>query len=122
MTSGFNFWNPLDQYDWAGSPYYGSPVEKNQANQNPSGAYLRAITAQGFGGVDQPSDWARSLENRFQQGYSAAQLTNPELNWEQYLGKSMPDLRHLYLSMDPQSRGVNSSPYVGGARWLKRSD
>lgn len=122
ITSGFNFWNPESDYNWQGAmKYYGSPIEHTQANQNPDAAYLRAITQQGYGGLDANSDFARSLQSRVLQGWQAAKLTNPELGVEDFLSGLGPDwVKHVAMGMDPQSRGIQERPYVGGARWLKR--
>lgn len=124
IASGFKFWNANDPYDWNSQlTYYGSPVEHVQANDDQSAAFLRKITNLGYGGIGVQDDLVRSLLPRFQQGYGAAKLTNPELDWERYLDTSLqsPDqIKQVIAGIDPASRGINPSLYVGGARWLKR--
>lgn len=102
--------------------YYGSPVQDWQAELDKQGYYANFLGRQNFLGGDVRSDMARSLYNKFDQGYSAALHDSPDLKWTDYLRQYEGKIGDVIQSVDPGSRGVRRSQYVGGSRWLPRSN
>lgn len=114
----FSFMDPRAQRPG----YAGSPLHDWQAELDKQGYFANQLGQQGYLGIDTQSDLARSLYNRFEQGYSASLFNNPDMKWTDYLDQYRGKIGHVMAGMDPQSRGVRSNQYVGGARWLPRGN
>lgn len=102
--------------------YAGSPLYDWQADLDRQAYYANFLGNQGFLGGDVRSDMARALYNRFDQGFQASQFERPDIKWTDYLRQYEGKIGDVIQSVDPGSRGVRRSQYVGGARWLPRSN
>ena len=105
---GFNPITGLPQ-DW-----YDTPL--SQQADLPYGEFERFLSNQGFGGFDNRSQWARSMYNRSSSGYDAAQLSNPDLTYRDYLNTLTGQLDDAWASLTPDQRGI-STP--GQTRWVR---
>lgn len=119
-----SYWRPGD-WEWSlGKPFKGTPLHDTMANsggQNArSGYYANWLGGQGYLGDDITSDFARSLLNKFEQGYSAAQFEDPDIKWTDYLDQYQGKVGDIISATDPLSRGVDRRRYSGNARWLQR--
>lgn len=121
-----SYWRPGD-WEYAVNPNFGqggSPMHDQMANnsgrEGRSGYFANWLGQQNYLGTDMNSDFARSLLDRFEQGYSAGQFENPDLKWTDYLDTWRGKIGDLAAGTDPQSRGVDARRYSGDARWLQR--
>jgi hypothetical protein len=114
-----SYWTP-GQYG-VQPDYTGSPLYNWQADLDRQGYYANFLGSQNYLGGDMRSDLARSLYNRFDQGFSAAQFERPDLRWSDYLRQYEGKIGDVIQGIDPGSRGVRRNDFVGGARWLPRS-
>lgn len=130
MPTGFTappWFNPTSQYGGTYQPGTGkgsfatSPAGTQYFNQNPRAWYDRA-TLPFASGNDPFSQFVRSRAQMFEQGYDAAQGTNPFLTVPQYGGQqslSQQYLRGLFNRQAPQLRGISYSNFGGGRqRWI----
>lgn len=104
--NGYGGRNPTtgERQDWYNTP----EVRDDPDNPNaPYGEWERFINEQGFGGMTNRDQWARSLFNRASSGFDAAQLTNPGLTWRKYLNTLEGGwMDNLYRTLTPQQRGL----------------
>lgn len=119
-----SYWRPGD-YDWTVNPDWGpgAPLHDNMANETAQGMrdyFGNWLGHQGYLGNDVQSDFARSLLNKFEQGYHASRFDDPMLKWTDYLEDRKGTIGDMAAATDPQSRGVNRRQYSGNARWLQR--
>ena len=120
-----SYWKPGD-WTWAVNPNYGqggSPLHDIAANtdrEGRKGYFGNWLGNQGYLGTDMESDFARSLYDKFDQGYTAGTFENPDLKWTDYLDTWVGKIGDLAAGTDPQSRGVDKRRYSGDARWLQR--
>jgi hypothetical protein len=116
------FYNPSNQYGWANpNPAWQNQegnVAWNLGEQQQSAPFTKKLAEAGFGGVDPKSQWGRSLYGRSQEGYGAAQLTNPGLSWQDYLGTL--DFNKMYQEMTPSQKGFNDAQIRTPIRWQRR--
>lgn len=82
-------------------------------------AWTRYLTKRGYGGLSDRDAFARSLLGRADEGYGAASLENPELNWWDYL-KNNFDIDSAVLSASPNQRGERNARYAPPSRWTSR--
>lgn len=112
----------------AANPYYdpnyqygGNPNQVNtemfdlMANNDPEAYYNYWLAQHGFAGNRPQDKLARGLYDRFQQGYSAAQLVSPELRWTDYLGQQ--NLSGLTGNLSYEDQGIDVGRYQGRDRW-----
>lgn len=119
IASGGQFYTPRPgPAGWQGSELYDWMAELERSSY-----FGNWLGKQGLQGIDQASDVGRSLENRFQQGYEAELIDDPEFKWQDYLEGQRPHLQTMMAGMDPGSRGYSPGTYTGqgNARWLPRS-
>lgn len=123
--SAFNtFWfNPTARY---GTIYHGtsnfgtSPAGVQYYNKTPSTLYNR-YTMPFASGNDPFSQFVRSRQALFQNGYEAALGTNPNMTVQQYaaqIGLNEQNLRNQFNMLAPSQRGVDYSNYGGRVRWI----
>lgn len=104
-----------DWYDTDAVKYFfsGSPTEK--------GTFLRYLQQQGAGGFDRRSLFGQSLYGRTAQGYEAAQQSNPDLLYRDYLntlgGNFVSD---IWKSLTPEQRGETPARFASPVRWMSR--
>jgi uncharacterized protein YraI len=113
------FYKPTSQYG-STQNWYDTPIVKQSAGFDAE--FEKYITDQGFGGMNQKGDFARSLTDRAKSGYASAQLNNPALTNRQYLA----DLGSNFLAKarataTPQQRGEQWGIMAPRARWTSRS-
>ena len=116
------FFNPTNNYGWTGpTPFANTPLgDVFQNETNPEAAFTRWLAEQGYGGVDTRSEQARSLYNRFTEGFGAVKTNNPGAKWTDYLaGMKLPD---IFAGMSPAARGEQETRYVGPVRWQLRQE
>jgi hypothetical protein len=103
--------NPItgNSQDW-----YNTPLVQMQ--DLPYGDYERFLTQQGFGGFTNRDQFGRSQYNRAASGYQAAQQSNPDLMFRDYLSSLGSGLDDAYASLSPEQRG-QSMP--GQTRWVR---
>jgi hypothetical protein len=119
-TSGnFPFYNPSQSYGWNRDyRYEDSPLGQTYLNDiAPEGAYTRWMAEQGYGDFGNNTNVVRGLYGRNAAGYAAAQGTNSDLTWTNYL--KTVDPRAMLLSMTPDQRGEHGG--AGRMRWAPRS-
>jgi uncharacterized protein YraI len=122
-TPSFNqqsnpFYKPTSQYG-STQNWYDTPIVKQSAGFDAE--FEKYITDQGFGGLNQKGNFARSLADRAKSGYASAQLNNPALTNRQYLA----DLGSNFLAKarataTPQQRGEQWGIMAPKARWTSR--
>lgn len=120
QPAGFQYWEPGQGSALPG--FDNSPVHEWMAENDPQGYYGYWLGKQGYLGNDMNSDFARSLQSKFQQGYKAEQFANPDADWRSYLDRKTGQVKDIAMSIDPRSRGVSRNQFVGGSRWLPRSN
>lgn len=114
--TGYNnnpWWRPPNWYGgtnpWTGDSqdWYDTPTVRDDLSETmPYGEFERFLTEQGFGGNSRRDMTARNQYNRSQSGYEAAQLTNPNLSYRDYLNTMEGGwLNEVLASMTPQMRG-----------------
>lgn len=122
-TSSNPFYDAQSKYWWGGPEF---PFHHNglpQLNwgfgeQNPEGPWTSYLAKLGYGGLDPKGQWGRSLYGRAQEGYTAAQQTNPGLMWQDYLHTL--NIPHMYAGLGPDEKGFNDAQFGGPARWQRR--
>jgi hypothetical protein len=115
------FYNQDSDY-WRGQEF---PLGMNMPETNwrvgelqPLGAWTARLGELGFGGLDPRGQWGRSIYNRAQEGYAAAQRRNPILNWQDYL--TTLDIPGMYAGLGPEEKGYQDQQFGGPARWQRR--
>jgi hypothetical protein len=117
-------WSPFDPNSWYGGTYAPgafdtAPAAKNYYNQNPD-AFWAKNTLPFASGLDAFSKFVQGRQNVWQQGWAAAQGTNPNLTVQQY--GSIPtekQFRQEFNRLPFQQRGVSYSNMGGGRnRWI----
>lgn len=126
FPSSYNtfFFNPTARY---GTTYHGtgsfgtSPAGTLYYNKTPSTLYNR-YTMPFASGNDPFSQFVRSRQSLFENGYQAALGTNPNLTVQQYaqqIGLNEQNLRNQFnQQIAPSQRGVDYSNYGGRVRWI----
>lgn len=114
------FFDPNNKDSW-----YGNSAWQNEINNsNQEGYYANWLGNQGLLGMDMNSDYARSLYNKFYQGYNAQRLQNSSVTWQDYLNQFTGKLQGIMNSTStPEERGINQKQFggLGDVRWLPRS-
>jgi hypothetical protein len=120
------FWRPRNGYGGANpitgdrQDFYDTPEVRDDPD-NPSapyGEWERFLTEQGYGGMSNKAQWGRSLYNRAQSGFDAAQLSNPGVTWRDYLNTLEGGwLDNLYAGLSPQQRGAFLPGQTRVIRW-----
>lgn len=105
---GFNPITGMPQ-DW-----YDTPLSIGQ--DLPYGEYERFLTDNGFGGFTNRDQWGRSMYNRASSGYQAAQLSNPDLIFRDYLDTLNGAMDSAWASLTPEQRGIQTP---GQTRWVR---
>ena len=119
-----SFYDPNFDY-WRGQEFpFGMPegrdyTEWAYGENNPEAPWTAALARLGYGGLDPKSTWGRSMFNRAQEGYGAAHLQNPVVNWQDYL--QTLDLDKLYRQLGPNEKGYSDQQFGGPARWQRRA-
>jgi hypothetical protein len=122
-TFGSFWFDPTNRY---GTMYHGtgsfgqSPAGVLYYNKTPSTLYNR-YTLPFSGGNDPFSQFVRSRQAMFENGYEAALGTNPNLTVQQYaqqIGLNQQNLRNQFMQLAPSQRGVDYSNYGGRVRWI----
>lgn len=85
------------------------------ANGDPQAYYGLWLAQNGYDDNSAQSKLARGLYQRFQQGFSAAQLESPELTWRNYLDQQ--NLGQIMGGMSLENMGVDTGRYTGRDRW-----
>lgn len=118
----FSFYSP-NGANSAPPGYQGSELQGWMKELEQSAYYGNWLGKQDMLGVNNQSDLARSLENRFQQGYQAQLIDNPDFKWADYLDAQQPNMSKIIAGIDPGSRGYQPGLYTGqgNTRWLPRS-
>ena len=96
-----------------------SPAGHQYYNKNPD-IYYNRTTLPYASGNDAFSQFVRSRQNLFQQGYAAALGSNPNLSVQDYahqIGLNQQLLRQQFMQQAPQQRNVDYSAYGGRMRW-----
>jgi uncharacterized protein YraI len=113
------FYKPTSQYG-STQNWYDTPIVKQSAGFDAE--WEKTLTDQGFGGMNQKGDFARSLTDRAKSGYASAQLNNPALTNRQYLsGLGSDFLAKARAAATPQQRGEQWGIMSPRARWTSRS-
>lgn len=84
----------------------------------PEAAFTRRLAELGRGGMDRVGQRSSSLYGQAARGYSAAQGTNQDLQWTNYL-KGI-DFDTMEAQMSSSARGEDPAKMAGGLRWLQR--
>lgn len=126
-------WNPNSFYDgssnygWTpatpgGGEYYDSPQAKTVLEPTvPRGAFTRWLSGQNATGTGRRDLFAQSLFSKAQQGWEAAQLSNPYLLFRDYLGGLSPNfVDDQWAKLTPEQRGESPQKYAGPVRWMSR--
>ena len=112
------FYKPTSMYG-STQNWYDTPIVKQSAGMDAE--FEKFITDQGFGGLNQKGDFARSLGDRVKSGYAAAQLNNPALTNREYLnGLGSNFLANQRGAATPQQRGEQGGLRAPRARWTSR--
>jgi len=121
--TGNTFWNPNSWYGGTnpstGNPqdWYNTPLVRDDLSQElPYGEYERFLTDSGFAGFDRMGEWGRQNYNRTKSGYDAAQLSNPNLSYRDYL-QTLPNFNDLYASLSGAARGDNTPGQTRRIMW-----
>lgn len=117
------FWRPGNWYGGTnvitGAPqdWYNTEYSRLDSTLN-RGEYERFLTEQGFGGFDRTSTLARRLEGRADTGYQAAQLSNPDLSYRDYLNTLEGGwLNDAIAQMSAAARGDNTPGQTRRILW-----
>ena len=112
------FYDPSSQYG-STQNWYDTPIVKQSAGFDAE--YEKYLTDQGFGGLNQKGDFARSLIDRAKSGFASAQLNNPALTNRQYLqGLGSKFLANARAAATPTQRNEQWSTMAPRARWTSR--
>ena len=112
------FYTPGSNYG-STQNWYDTPIVKQSAGFDAE--YEKYLTDQGFGGLNDKGDFARSLSDRAKSGFASAQLNNPALTNRQYLqGLGGDFLAKARAAATPQQRGEQFGIMVPRARWTSR--
>lgn len=117
----FSFFDPIEQDpNWKGNQVWQYDAQNGQSKDY----YASWLGSQGLLGNDLNSDYARGLQNQFEQGYGAEQLNNPKETWIQYLNKYQGKIQGMMLqNTTPEQRGDSRKQFggLGDARYLPRT-
>ena len=129
MATQWGQWDPTSPFYNLNSRYGAekdfrtTPAIKKYYDPNNPGAVFEAfLGGRGYGGFDARSQFANSLYNRAQRGYSAAVRNNPALDFERYLNRQLGGgkIESLFRSLSPTQRGENPSLYAPRVRMVRR--
>jgi hypothetical protein len=119
----WTYWNPGSWYGGTnpstGAPqdWYNTPLVRDDLSQElPYGEFERFLSNQGFDGFGRNAEWARSQYNRTRSGYDAAQLSNPNLSYRDFLA-TLPSMQDAYASLSAQARGDNTPGQTRRILW-----
>jgi len=120
-----DFW--FDPHSLYGGTQYGvaarfgeSPAGHQYYNKTP-GIYYDRTTMPYASGSDPFSQFVRSRQAMFQQGYAAALGSNPNLSVQDYahqIGLNQNALHQQFMQLGAQQRGVDYSNFSGRSRWV----
>ena len=118
----YSYYDPQNTYggswnlgDWASTPVGGMQEEKA-----PQGVYARWLADNGFRDFTGAGEFARQQYGKMQTGYEAANLTNPDLTFKNYLAGQGQGLMDQYRRLTPEQRGENSNVFSPRARYIPR--
>lgn len=117
------FWQQGNTYggvDLSGNPmdWYNTPLSELDYNL-PRGEFERYLTNNGFGGFGRRDEWGRAMYNRANSGFESAQLSNPDLNFRDYLNTYLSPnaLDEAYMSLSGQARGDSTPGQTRRIMW-----
>ena len=112
------FYKPTSMYG-STQNWYDTPIVRQSSSFDQE--YEKYLTDQGFGGLNQKGDFARSLADRAKAGFGAAQLNNPALTNRQYLADLGSDfLERARAAATPVQRGEQWAVMAPRSRWTPR--
>lgn len=106
---------PQDWYDTIGVKEFFDPRGAEK------GTFLRFLQQQNAGGFDRRSLFGQSMLGRTAQGYEAAQQSNPDLLYRNYLdslGTNFVD--NIWKGLTPEQRGESPARFASPVRWMSR--
>jgi hypothetical protein len=105
----------MDWYNTDAVKYFFSPSSAEK------GTFLRYLQGQGSGGFDRKSLFGQSLFGRTGQGYEAAQQSNPDLLYRDYLNSLGPSfVDNIWKGLTPEQRGESPARFSSPVRWMSR--
>lgn len=111
LTTG----NAQDWYDTDAVKYFQDPTPTDR------GTFMRYLNQQGAGGFDRRSLFGQSLYGRTGQGYEAAQQSNPNLLYRDYLDTLGGDfVNNIWKGLTPEQRGESPARFASPVRWMSR--
>jgi hypothetical protein len=119
------FWRPPNWYGGTNPTtgqsqnWYDTPLVRDDLSPDmPRGEYERFLTEQGYGGFNRKDEWGRGQYNRADSGYQAAQLTNPNLSFRDYLDTLEGGwLDNAYAGLSAMARGDNTPGQTRRILW-----
>lgn len=107
--------SPMDWYDTDAVKYFFDPSGAEK------GTFTRYLQSQGAGGFDRRSLFGQSLFSRTGQGYEAAQQSNPNLLYRDYLNGLGPAfVDNIWKGLTPEQRGESPAKFASPVRWMSR--
>jgi hypothetical protein len=121
-----DFYNPNSNYGWTpfdsrDQNFYETPVGQELGRNLPGGEFTRWLYGQNAGGFGRRDLFGQSLQSKLKSGYEAAQLSNGNLTFRDYLKGMSPNfVSNMWGRLTPEQRGESSQRYAGPVRWMSR--
>lgn len=118
MAGWGDFWTQGETYG-ANQDWYDTPLV--QAGEKDNGTFLRMLTRLGLMGNNRKSDFAASLQPKFNAGFDAASASNPLLTKREYLQGFDPNfINNQWNDLTPQQQGQDPSRFANSVRIQRR--